>query len=217
MQHDDKSLHEKIGYMRAGISNVTDRVNTVLRKVEDVDDKIANLSTTTVRHEQCDSRTAKIERKIDQVIYELSKKQTRQELQTISRSSAEFRSPAEVTDRVSVDELQKTSFQRSVLASLKENAVAITAIIGLITVASVGFLKLARFVVRVETILEENKNITETQTRKLKAEIKRIDERPKVVYVPVKPDAAVPSKTRRVRRRPSRRPTSRAAGAPTSH
>jgi len=201
---EDITLHEKIGYMRAGISGVTDKVNRVLKKVEDVDDKISTLSESTVKHEQCDGRTAKIEKKIDSIIYELGKKQTRQTNPVVGRS-------AENTERFHIDDLTHTPSaqvppHKPFLARLKDNALAITAVLSLLTIAGVGFLNLARFVVRVENVLEENKALTEKQTKKLKAEIKRIDEaKPRIIYVPAKPDAgAPPRRRRRTRARPSR-------------
>lgn len=212
-------LGKTIGSIESSVSSIQHTVDKVNSKVDNLNDKINQLSHTTVKKTECADGCGKVEKKVDSVRTEivgirqdLSKKQTRREVPTLSLSddTARYRVssphlPSILPADIAEDEATK---KKSFLLRIRENVVAISAIIGLVTMAGVVFLKLARFVVRVETVLEKSQEATRIQTQRLKKEIKRIDEiTPRVVYVPISPDAGTVADRPRSRRR--RRPPAR--------
>lgn len=210
---DKFDLGKTIGSIESSVGSIQNTVDKVNLKVDSLGDKLSHLNHTTVKKNECSEGCGKVERKVDSVRQELvgirqdlAKKQTRKEVPTLNSfadDTKRFR-VSSVISPVAIEE-EKPS-KRNILQRVKDNAVAITAIIGFLTLVGAGFLNLARFVVRVETVLEENKQATKAQTKKLEKEIRRIDEsKPRIVYLPARPDARVKPRPARPRPRRSRR------------
>lgn len=173
MPHDeDDKLHEKIGFMRADIKNVGEKIDKMVEKVDCIDTKVSTLSNTTVKQEECTRRTKAVTDAVQTLTFEVQRKQTRGENPAIGPL------------------LQKPSW----LQRARENAAALTAIITLLSLLGIGAYKFAHFIVKTEEALTTR---SERQEKLLKTGIKKLDREPKIIYVkvPVLPDAGVVPRT----------------------
>lgn len=153
---DDKSLHEKIGYMRAEIKGVTAKVDTVIEKVDCVDHKLVVLNGSTVKQEQCEARMNRSDDSQPSIVF---------------------------------SDVTKEEPKKSWLLRVKENIAAILVICGFASLLGAGFYKVAHLMVGIETILANANKESKKQTNVIKKEISKANVQPKVIYLPVYPDA----------------------------
>lgn len=170
---DDRTLHEKIGYMRAEIKGVTEKVDKVLDKVDCVDGKLVQLNGSTVKQEQCAGRTGELARKFEALQGEVATKMPVVDSQ-----------PQEV-----YEEEEELPPRINWLTRIRENIISIVAILGFLSLLGTGFYKFAHFLVRFESVSANQGKEAETQLRAIKQEIHKITTPPKVIYLPVYPDA----------------------------
>lgn len=219
LEGDKFDLGKTIGSIESSVGSIRSTVDKVNSKVDSLGDKLNHLSHAAVKKTECSESCGRVVRKVDSLKVELvgirgdlSKKQTRQEVPTVPRIAAAGSRTSSNIISPTFEDLSVSVPSKNILQRLKDNALAVTAIVGLITLVGAGFLNLARFVVRVENVLEENKKVTKAQTKKLEKEIRRIDEvKSRIVYIPVKPDAGLPSRIRSRASRRTRRARVRAA------
>lgn len=191
---DEKSLHEKIGYMRAEIKGVGEKVDKVITKVDCVDRKLVQLNGSTVKHEQCESKHQDLSQRLDRVHREVAKKQSRPEMPVVSENS---QPSIPAFDDVTAEEEES---KKSLLIRVKENVSAIVVILGALGLLGTGFYKLAHLLVKVETAIDRQEKEAKAQTKVLKQELRKVgNQPPRVIYVPVFPDAG--TKLKRPRRR----------------
>lgn len=197
---DSKSLHEKIGFMRADIKNVGQKVDSVANKVETLTTQLGQVSSSTVPRGECLNRTKIITDKIDALRSDLAKKQTKQDHPAVltNTTNPHIVVPQELAS--SNDRPRKRSFVRR----LRDNLALVLTICSLISVLIVGLVKLSHFVVTFEKSLKMAQESTQRQTYELKEELKEIKDRKEVIYVPIATDAGAEKEERPRRRR--RRP-----------
>jgi len=167
-------LGKTIGTIETNISHIKETVDGVNGKVDSIGRELMELSSSTVKRDECTKRTKMITDSMSALAHDLQQQQ-----------------PQEVEE---VEE-QKPWLQR-----VKENATAIITIFTLIGLLGAGVYKLAHVIVKVESALAQQSQTTVQQTKTLKQELRKID-KTRVVYVPmpVYPDAGV--KPRRYKRR----------------
>lgn len=182
---DEKSLHEKIGYMRAEIKGVGEKVDKAIEKVECVDRKLTQLNGSTVKHEQCKETSDKIGRAVERLHTEVAKKVTRNEVPSVGPLVA-GQSFGDTTPVAEEEEEPK----KPLLLRIKDHLSAIMVILGALGLLGGGFYKLAHLLVKVETAIDRQEKEAKAQTKVLKRELQKVSNTtPQVIYVPVYPDA----------------------------
>lgn len=190
---DDKKfdLGKTIGAIESNIGHIKEAVDGVNGKVDTIKEKLIQLNGSAVKHDQCEARTGRLAKKVDQLRGEVARKQTRNEVPSIAPLLDDT---AEV-EVVEEDEPDK----KSLLIRAKENVSSIVVILGALGLLGTGFYKLAHILVNVEqAVVNQNKK----QTKAIKQELQKVHTTPpRVIYLPVYPDASVKKRTPRRRHR----------------
>lgn len=191
---EDSNLHEKIGFMQADIKNVGAKVDSVARKLDVAADRMIQLTSESVKQGECTRRIRLIGDQISSLKDIVAKKQTRENNPAISSF---LKDPSVVLQKVS--EAREPSKKESFSIKLKDNLALVITIITLFGIMLAGIIKLSHFVVGLETLVKRSENHSVQQTQTLRKEIKNMT--PRIVYVPVLPDAGPDANVKKPRRR----------------
>ena len=195
---DDDTIREKIGSMQSDVRHVSNQVEKVANKLDEANDNIINLRTSTVKQAECTQRTQFIADKLDQLKEEIAKKQTRPDNPAIGYGSGSgiFPTPAAPT------EFKKP--RKSLIVKMKDNLGVILAIITVSGLLIAGVVKFAYVIVTIDKTLKINEKKEEKNVDKLRAEIEKLrKDQKKVIYIPVykRQDSGPSEQPRRRRRR----------------
>jgi hypothetical protein len=167
IDHDnDKSLHEKIGYMRADIKNVD-------RKIDEVKDAVADLSDKAVTQSECTQRTKAFTNAVGSLREDIARKQTRTDHPAVYPSlDTIVERLSEVVNVESQD--GEEPVERSLISRLKDHIGLIAAIVGLLTLLSAGLVKLSHFIVKVDSAIVKSEKMTKETHEELQKELQEV-------------------------------------------
>ena len=199
---EDDTIREKIGSMQSDVKHMSYQVEKIAVKLDEANDNIVQLRTSTVKQSECTDRTQVIFEKLDQLKEEVSKKITRPENRIVKSGKA-------VSGIFYVDDGSTEKKKRKPLFSkIKDNVTVAIAIFTLVGIVIAGIVKFAHVIVTIEETLEARSEKERREFKKvdeLHSEIRKMrSEYKKVIYVPVYPDMGPEPKARNRRIRRSR-------------
>lgn len=187
---DDTKLHEKIGFMRADIKNIGEKVSTVIDKVDDANMKLVYLTSSTVKQGECTQRIKMITDQIGTVKDLINRKQTRQDNPVITSDMLSGRDNSQVIS-IPIGNEEDTSRQKWVVKA-KENIAFLIAVFTLVGIVIIGGIKFARFIVSVEDVVKNADRKSIKVMYDLREEINNMNRRSqKNLSVLTEPDSGV--------------------------
>lgn len=156
-EEDDKKLYKTLGVLEAGIKNLDGKVDDVRGELREVREDLKELNGKTVKQPQCSENVRGIHEAIGGLRGDIAKKKTKDTWPSVPAAATQFNT-AEVS--------QASEPKVSLATKIKENAAAISAVLGLLGILVVGGYKVTNFVSRLElAAAQQSKTLKEIKTK----------------------------------------------------
>jgi hypothetical protein len=160
---DDKKLYETLGSLKTGMDNLNTKVDDVredfkedLRKfgedLSEVKHSVVELNGKTVKQPQYATDVDGIKSSINNLRDDLARKKTRDDYPAVQLNRTGQFDTGETSQLPPVSDVKVSWAKR-----IRDNAAALTAILGLLGAIGVGLYKITKLMVSVETVLSDQK------------------------------------------------------------